>query len=261
MKKFLIEKWNLLILIIATSAIIIIRVLGYMSDGIVPSASLGMLLAFSVYQIAENLKIQKSVNDISEKSPIAHLRVIRNTRDFYVFASAIVEQAKVSIEATYFTPYPPTKFFDDKEIKRYWDRFSKILRERSGLVVRRIATIENAEKFEWAEAHVDQSRSISNYSFAVLENPNLIPILNVMVIDGKSAFIFVPHGVRSRHYLWIDDLAFCEGVQEYFDHLWSSSVVIKEGPRLQEEKLEYFRTCFSPTKLENAPALIADGTL
>jgi len=57
-----------------------------------------------------------------------------------------------------------------------------------------------------------------------------------IVIDGKGAFIFVPHSARSRNYLWIEDAAFCRGMQEYFEHLWTASLIIKDEQHLFDER-------------------------
>lgn len=247
--EFIVQQWSLVILLIICALVAILQIFT-----IFKVDTLGLILVllngFILYQIVENAKLANAIKRVEEfKSSGAFVKVLPSARDFFIFATQLIEKTSISIDACYFTPFPPTKYFgdSDKSIKRYWDSFGKLVQTRKNVSFRRIITPDNHEKSEWIKDHVEEFKKANNFSVAILQINPIVPLLNVMIIDGKNAFIFSPHGPDSRHYLWVEDQQFCQGMQEYFDNLWRSSTIIKDGPNLD-------MSAFAELIHENSPA-------
>ena len=232
MRSFLIEQFNLVVLV----AICIVAAIGQafgLFTGLTGPLALALAAAFAAYQIVENLKIARQLDEIRAADLGRTLRILHSAREFFSFATGIVTKANSSIDACYFTPQPPTDFYGDDEIKRYWDKIGELMRSNPQIMFRRLATVDTVHKARWIEAHIREFSDCNNYSFGILENDGALPLMNVMIVDLHSTFIFVPHSAKSRNYVWVRDALYSSGVMEYFDHMWGAAVIIKDGPTVK----------------------------
>lgn len=236
MKHFLISQWSLVILLIASAVLIILEIVGQLEDKD-GTVLLSLLAAFVLYQIVENYRTSESLAALVKREKAASITVLSTAQEFFVSATAVVESARHSIDACYFTPFPPTRFYDDPEIERYWRRFSDLLRQRPTLSVRRMATLDNTDKVEWVKTHVLEHKDCHNYNFAVVPNIDHLPLMNVMIVDNCRTFVFSPHGARARNYILVESGEFARGMLEYYDLMWSAGNLLKDGPNIHLNRI------------------------
>lgn len=139
------------------------------------------LLAFALILVLR--KVEESKKLIASVVPKVEVILLEDRDEFYTKAEKEVVLAEKSIDITHFYPHPTTKTITEK---RYFETLSNIIR-MDKITVRRIASINNRENYEWVKSSISEHRD--RYKFHVKYNSCVsdeFPLLNILIFDKKK---------------------------------------------------------------------------
>lgn len=155
--------------------------------------------------------------------------------EFYTKAEKEVVLAEKSIDITHFYPLPTTKTITEK---RYFETLSNIIR-MDKITVRRIASINNKENYEWVKSSISEHRD--RYNFHVKYNSRVsdeFPLLNILIFDNKKVFVGVYQEVAvPEKAIFIDNETIATVFRAYYQTIWGKSSDLKIGTEIDERKL------------------------
>ncbi len=235
---------NLSFLVAITSGVLalILLSLGSLPNERIPPITLAVLIGLTFFLGIKNYRLSAQVDRIS-----AHLEKIENkvegmtsavilhgTEAFFQKLNSVFNEYS-RLDVTYFTRISPDEFHGP-EAKKYWKSLATHFKKSTIFRVRRIVTIESREKLDWVKQNVANSRNTEGYHLAVFVNELCLPLLNIIVIDGRHTFIFEPHRRTSdTSYIYVDNDEIGKVAQEYFDNLWLAAEELKVGLTIREE--------------------------
>jgi hypothetical protein len=163
------------------------------------------------------------------------LYLLEDRDAFYKKVEKEVVLAEKSIDVTHFYPLPTTKTITEK---RYFETLSNIIR-RDKIRVRRIASINNKENYEWVKSSISNHKDIFNYH--VKYNSRVsdeFPLLNILIFDTKKVFVGVYQEVAMpEKAIFIDNETIAKAFHDYYQTVWVKSSDLKIGSEIFESTL------------------------
>ena len=249
---------SLWLTLIVAGLLFILYQLHWIPDAQLAAAALALLIAYVLYTVPRIRQSEVLLNElIGTNDKIrdrlmlmgSEVTVLKDTDAFYRRLIAAINVTS-KVDVTYFTPNVPSEFMDESG-KLYWDTINSYLKKKAGFRLRRIATIETAEKLNWLLATVNDAKNPPGYHMHYLSGEYKHTPLNVNIVDGEHAFVFGTE-VRSKSsdYIYIRDKDVAGTLQRYFDLLWESTPTLGESGRLNSREIVRLKQKFG----------IADGS-
>jgi hypothetical protein len=237
----LIEMLGISITIVGSLAVSILGSLGVLSADKSITALLGLLGAFAVYQLASNNKLQREFRKsrTSESSEVLQ-------KEWYVtLQKAIVNAERLDI-TSHKSDIPVTSGVEPKG--ELWNQLVKKKMTNPAISIRWIVRISNRQKLEWVETIIRDNKENENLSvnLSPVELRYHAPPMSVQIVDRKTAFAFdLAEGEYAVSQmgkgLVSSDAGVVDYFQTYFDEYWRRTEPLKEGRKVNWEKLEDLR--------------------
>lgn len=236
-----VEIISIIVVVVGSTAVSIGGFIWKLSVESYLSAILGLLAAFSLYQVAANVSIERSARASQEP-----LSKEVTQAEWYDELMPVVSSAKKEIQITHHEPRIPT-ITGVKSHRRLWG----ILEERmddSDILFRWIVGIDNLEKLNWVSSLIEKNKSNDNlnihYSEVDLQYP--APPQSLQIIDRNILFII---DMSKGHYsvsemgigLISRDTEIVKQFQGYYDQYWYRTTALKEGPKIYRDRIEDLR--------------------
>lgn len=180
-------------------------------------------------------KVEESKKLIASVVPKVEVELLEDRDAFYKKVEKEVVLAEKSIDVTHFYPLPTTKTITEK---RYFETLSNIIR-RDKIRVRRIASINNKENYEWVKSSINNHKDTFNYH--VKYNSCVsdeFPFLNILIFDNKKVFVGVYQEVAMpEKAIFIDNETIAKAFHDYYQTVWVKSSDLKIGSEIFESTL------------------------
>src|SRR3990172_7493070 len=157
---------SLWLTLIVAGLLFILYQLHWIPDAQLAAAALALLIAYVLYTVPRIRQSEVLLNElIGTNDKIrdrlmlmgSEVTVLKDTDAFYRRLIAAINVTS-KVDVTYFTPNVPSEFMDESG-KLYWDTINSYLKKKAGFRLRRIATIETAEKLNWLLATVNDAKN------------------------------------------------------------------------------------------------------
>ena len=164
--------------------------------------------------------------------------------EFYVHFRNAIERAEHSVWIAYLAPYPPSEVAS-RERKRYDDEILGLMKRREKVSFRRLIR-QSPKNDEWVAELLEHLRGRPNVDIGVLAcdlppGDEMPLALSVQVVDGDKVW-FVAAGshqtTRSFRDVYIENSDVGTAMSEYYDRIWSKSVVVLDHGRVTEDGLK-----------------------
>jgi glutamate racemase len=249
---------SLVLTVIVAGILFVLYQLHWIPDSQLAAAALALLIAYVLYTVPKISQSSVLLGDLLAKTDSIEDRiltmssgvsVLNDTNEFYKQLLAVVTSTS-KVDVTYFTPNIPSEFIDDFG-KQYWDTINSFLTRKTGLRLRRISTIESAEKLTWLLDTISIAKNPPGYHLHYLNAEYRHTPLNVNIVDDEHAFIFGTEArSKSTEYIYIRDRQVATTLKRYFDLLWEGTPSLAEGGRLNASEIVKLKRRFG----------IADGS-
>lgn len=164
-------------------------------------------------------------------------QVLYGHEELYKKVNSVIRKDS-KVESTTFTDFVPPDALPGTECSKYWASIPKHLKNNTHFRIRRIAYVPSIAKLNWLKSTIDDCENAHNYHLAIISTKLDVPLLNLIIVDGRYSFIFGQQVSYSEtKCTFIDNVLITGTIQEYFEKLWSSSIEIKIGKEINNEHM------------------------
>jgi hypothetical protein len=202
-----------------------------------------LIMAYTLYQIAENKKVAENIAKIEHLGP--HINGRRVTqRECYVLLKRSIQQAEKTVDLTHIEANPPQSA-GIKEKDEYFNAVKKVIKSKN-VRVRRIVTIPNMRKLEWVKGVINEFKDCPNFNVHYTDTDCYnfcVPPLSLQIVDSRDVLIIdMTKGYHTATEedvdLWISDEEIAQPYQQYYEQYWKATMKIKEGNMIYPENLQ-----------------------
>jgi len=237
------ENWELPLFLIISAVAIILNTFDLMTEKTTMQILLLLIMAYTLYQIAENKKVAENIAKIEHLGP--HINGRRVTqRECYVLLKRSIQQAEKTVDLTHIEANPPQSA-GIKEKDEYFSAVKKVIKSKN-VRVRRIVTIPNMKKLEWVKGLINEFKDCPNFNvhYTDMDCYNFcVPPLSLQIVDSRDVLIIdMTKGYHTATEedvdLWISDEEIAQPYQQYYEQYWKTTMKIKEGNMIYLDNLQ-----------------------
>jgi len=237
------ENWELFLFLIISALAIALNAFDVLTEKTTMQILLLLIMAYALYQIAENRKMSENIAKIQHLGPHVNGRRVTQ-REFYALMKKSIQQAEKTVDLTHIEANPPESA-GIKEKNEYFNAIKKVIKSKN-VRVRRIVTIPNMKKLEWVKNVVNEFKDCPNFNvhYVDMDDYNFcVPPLSLQVVDSKDVLIIdMTKGYHTATEedvdLWISDEEIAQPCQQYYEQYWKATMKIKEGTMIYPENLQ-----------------------
>lgn len=227
------------IVIVGATVVTVVGIFREIPVELLLSMLLGLLAAFSIYQLTANISLDKKIETIQS---IGASREVTQ-EDWYKELIPEVISADTEIQITHHSPLVPTVSGSGYR-KKLWGKLVAKMGNKK-VLLRWIVAIENLEKFDWVISLIEKYKTNDSFnihcSMVDLEYP--APPQSIQIIDRKKLFVI---DMSKGHYVVSEvgtglisvDQQVIRQFQRYFDKYWDRGSKLKEGPIIYYNVIE-----------------------
>jgi len=235
MEKTVLEDWKLILLLIASSAGILLSYFDLLSAEYIPSFLLALMCIFVLFQMSENKKIKEDLKELKDLRGLATSAKVVNQKEFYSRLVYAITNARRTVDLTHHESRIPEKSGIKEKITHFRQMRKKI--KEGKVTFRRIVTITNSEKLAWVKKQLQLYATCPNFNLRYSDveiNRGHVPALSMQIVDGKELFII---DIERGHHtisepvkdLWIREPVVAENFGRYYEKYWKAATPLKEG--------------------------------
>jgi len=194
---------------------------------------------------ANDVRIEKFLEEVHEKLGITSVRLLQDY-EFYPHFSYHTEEAKQSVDISYFEPVPPGEPGRDEKMDYYRKHFA-IVRRKKDVIFRRIFR-DSVDNKEWIGRILEQDlQGVVNIQLAIIKEraSNQMPLaLSVQIVDGARVWLvaIATHGrEREPRDVYIENQQVAMMMEKYYNRLWARSEIIFRQGQLTPEGRSFLK--------------------
>jgi hypothetical protein len=255
---FIVDEWDLLILIIVSSAALIGKYVG-LFDMTTKVDIMLVIIVFLAVRVIKNqaemlLSLKKNsqvifnaINSVSYNN--IHFVEACSGSGFYINLLAALLKAQKHVDLTNFD-YNVPAHYNIKEMIDYFNSSYKIIKDRPDIQFRRIIIVPNPEKFEWMIEILENLRDCPNYNMVLVGSESHLQYMNplsVQIVDATEMVIVDPTSgfdpsPGKGNMLWVKGDVMVSVFQKYYDAHWNNGIKIKIGATIYEKAIDELYT-------------------
>jgi hypothetical protein len=207
--------------------------------------------ALSLILLKESSDTERRLGDIRAVIPGATVNALTEY-DFYRQFRAAAEQSRNSVSIAYFAPYPPDDV-TSKDRKKYDEEIIGLMKRNAKVNFRRLIR-DSKKNRPWIIDLVDNLKGRGNVNVAVLtcdlssEEHEMPLSLSVQIVDQDKVWIVAAGSHQTEgefRDVYIENGTVAATLTDYYDRLWSKSVLLLDHGRITEDAEELIESAKS----------------
>ena len=235
-KKFFSTHWQTFFSI----AIVLFAMITAKSENLYHTNLILLLIAILALIVKESIKNSQIRNEYTENiNGLVYSEIITSIKSYFSKqASSLTNPESTNIDVCYFTQTPPTRLYNNKIIQNYWEETAKNIEHCDRY--RRLIFISNNEMFEWLKHHLENYKTVKNYTVGVLYDKNYIEntILTLCLSSNKDCYMFSPHAQSEQPaYIYLKGEKIYNTLLVAYERMWKNATIVLSNNTIEEIKL------------------------
>lgn len=249
-RKSILDRWDLLLTILGVLIALVLFFLDLLPNDFIFPLIITVLGVIAFNQLRENIAREEYLTHIEKLyGKSIDIQTI-DQKEFYRRLKSLVSEAKTTVDLISIEPFTPeTSGIEEKT--EYFKVIKEVVKKKKGISYRFIYALPEepilrSKKIDWLRGRLTWYKDCGNVNMRLVDLGKMkiaYPLISVQIID--EAFILIvdlrtgthPASQRTED-LWCNSPLLVRHFANYFDTLWSSCTVLKEGTSIDWEVID-----------------------